>query len=664
MDNTVPLLTLLYELSLSTHKYHDPEVTARKFIKKFLSRKSLEYGAIWRLSSWEKDTMSFSRVYSMPKMQSRGTAKRAVFDALFADSDFSITDGSIIEEVSHDGLFAYFKLEDFGILELHQSKVTDKNQWKTSLYPFQDVMQQLGISLSSSFAYQMLQEEIVQREAAEQSLVSAEEKYRRIINNIHLGLLEVDEDEVIQYANEPFLQLIGYTLNEIVGKNASELLLDEGSKELMAQQNRDRESGKSAAYEIPIRDKQGQQRWAIISGAPNYNRNGQIIGSIGIHLDITEQKKLQDEHAFRSTQLKKLFEKSLDALITINQRGEVIEWSPQAEVIFQYSQKEIIGQKLSDTIIPHAFRDAHKAGMGNYMKTGEGPVLNQRIEITAIRKDQEEFPIELTIFPLQYQDDHYFTAFVRDITELKASKENMEKALKRQKELNELKSKFISMTSHELRTPLTTIRSNTELATYYLTAGQVINREKFAKFISRIDDNVDRLNQLVSNILTIGKLDTKKFPFNPQKVDMMEFIQQEVLPSFAARGHEVGATSEGRKYEVNIDKTLFNHVMVNLIENAIKYTPDGKMPQVHCEYGSKTLKIHVLDEGIGIPTSDHEQLFDAFYRAGNVDNVSGSGLGLAIVKEFIQLHSGKIDVESELAKGSTFIISLPKVSNN
>ncbi len=664
MDKTVPLLTLLYELSLSTHKYRDPEVTARKFIKKFLSRKSFEYGAIWRLTSWEKESMSFARVYSMPKLGEEVTVKCATFDQVFVDSDFNVTQGSIIDQVSHEGLFAYFKLEDFGILELHQSKITDKEDWRASLYPFQDVIQQLGISLSSSFAYQMLQEEIVQREAAELSLVTAEQKYRRIINNIHLGLLEVDNDEVIQYANEPFLELTGYSLHELVGQNASAMFLDDEHKAAMAQRNARREEGKSDAYEFPMRNKHGERRWVIISGAPNYDKNGNIIGSIGIHLDITEQKKLQDENAFKSTQLEKLFEKSLDALITINQRGEVIEWSPQAEVIFDYSQEEIMGQKLSETIIPHAFRGAHETGMGKYMETGEGPVLNQRIEISAIRKNGEEFPIELTVFPLHYQDEHYFTAFVRDISELKASRETMEKALKRQKELNELKSKFISMTSHELRTPLTTIRSNTELATYYLTAGQEINREKFAKFISRIDDNVDRLNQLVSNILTIGKLDTKKFPFNAQQVDMMEFIQQEVLPSFAARGQEVGATAAGGKYPVNIDKTLFSHVMVNLIENAIKYTPDGKMPNVHCEYSPGALRIHVQDEGIGIPTSDHEQLFDAFYRAGNVDNVSGSGLGLAIVKEFIQLHNGSIDVESEVGKGSTFIISLPKVSDN
>ena len=664
MDNTVALLSLLYELSLSTHKYLDPEETARKFIKKFLSRKSFEYGAVWRMTSGDLDGIYFNRIYSIPQLPSFVSMAAADYKRLFESSDFQVIQGSLCREVAVEGTFAYFKLGDFGILELHRAQPGDLDSFRESLYPFQDVIHQLGTSLSSSLAYQMLQDEIVQRETAEQSLAAAEEKYRRIINNIHLGLLEVDRNEIIQYANEPFIELFGYSLDELVGQKASELLLDEQARQIVARHNADREKGLSGAYEVPVRDKQGNKRWAIISGAPNYDSRGNVIGSIGIHLDITDQKKLQDENAFKGTQLQKLFEKSLDALITINQRGEIIEWSPQAEAIFDYKAEEIAGRRLTETIVPHGFREAHDAGMDKYLATGEGPVLNQRIEITAIKRDGTEFPIELTVFPLKYQEEHYFTAFVRDISELKASKENMEKALKRQKELNDLKSKFISMTSHELRTPLTTIRSNTELASYHIGMDKPLDRDKFRKYVSRIDDNVDRLNQLVSNILTIGKLDTKKFPFNPVPTNLQDFLIEEVIPSFKARGQIVPFNFEGDAFDVNIDKTLLMHVFTNLIENAIKYTPDGKMPSIEGYYDPDQVHIKVIDEGIGIPSADLEQLFDAFYRAGNVDNVSGSGLGLAIVKEFVHLHSGKIDVASVVDQGSTFTISLPRISVN
>ncbi|MEL7005898.1 MAG: ATP-binding protein, partial [Bacteroidota bacterium] len=383
------------------------------------------------------------------------------------------------------------------------------------------------------------------------------------------------------------------------------------------------------------------------------------IGSIGIHLDITKQKKLVDENAFKDTRIKKLFDISLDALISINDKGEIFEWSPQAEKIFGYSKDEILGKRLSDTIIPHQHRSAHDSGMSNYMKTGEGPVLNKRIEITALRKTGEEFPIELTIFPLSYDGQHFFTAFARDITELKESRVNMEKALARQKELNELRSKFISMMSHELRTPLTTIKTNTEIVGYLLKESGEINRPQLLKNIDRIDGNVERLNLLISNILTIGKLEASKVNYSPQLRDAESLIVQSILPNLPSSRVPTFSLN-GDKYDLMLDDKLFVHILNNLIENAFKYSPNGIKPELHLEYEQAGLFISVKDYGIGIPEEDQKELFNTFYRASNVDNIQGTGLGLTIVKECVELHNGKISVESDINKGTIFTIFLPK----
>ncbi len=657
MNQTVELLTLLYELSLTNLKHLKPQETARNFVRKFLSRKSLHAGSVWVIEYYDENQMMLSKVYAMPDKPEHQEIAMTVFNQAFQDHNMYVSSQSLFQEEIDSGAYAYFKLGDFGILELYHNGSLPIDFSMESFRPFQDVIAQFAVSLESGFSYQLLQSEIAQRQEAEKSLKNSEEKYKRIIDNIQLGLMEVDNDEIIQYANKPFLDLTGYKLEEILGENASDHLLNPEWREVMAKHNESRKEGDSSSFEIELKDKYGQEKWVIISGAPNYNKKGELIGSIGIVLDITEEKKLREENEFKSIQLRKLYEKSLDALISIDGDGEIFEWSPQATEIFGYTEQEIIGQNISEKIVPHQFRGAHDAGMKKYHETGEGPVLNNRIEIIGLKKSGEEFPIELTVFPLKFKEDQYFTAFIRDITEIKQSKENMEKALARQKELNNLKSQFVSMTSHELRTPLTTIRSNTELMSYQLESDDELTRARLIKNVSRIDDNVDRLNQLINNILTIGKLDSDKVPFQPKPLNIDAYIEDHVLKDYRVRKQEVSFTSQGTRKDIELDQRLFNQIVNNLVENAIKYSPDGAPPEVRAIYHEKELELHIKDHGIGIPDEDQEKLFDTFYRASNVGNIQGTGLGLAIVQQFVKLHGGTIKVESKVGEGTNFILN-------
>ncbi len=658
MNQPIELLSILYELSLTNVQHQMPDEKAKNFIKKILSRRSLQAGSVWIIYGSDGKKLKLKKLYATPDAPSNDYIDLSRFESLFRKDDFVVVDKSLLSERKMEGSFAYFNLNDFAIMELYHNGSTSIDFTRESFLPYQDVISLFGTSIESGFFYQKLQKEIEQRQSAEKSLKNSEEKYRRIIDNIQLGLLEVDNDEIIKHANKSFLELTGYHLEEVIGQKASDLLLDKEAKEVIAKQNTLRKEGASSSYEIKIKDKNGQERWAIISGAPNYDKDGNVIGSIGIHLDITSEKKLRQENAFKSNQLEKLFERSLDGLISINSKGEVFEWSPQASKIFGYTKDEILGKKLSDTIIPHVHREGHESGMKNYLKTGHGPVLNTRIEIVGMRKTGEVFPIELTVFPLEHEEDKYFTAFVRDITEIKESRENMEQALERQKELNQMKSQFISMTSHELRTPLTTIRSNTELLNYQIENPELIKPEKLKKNVSRIENNVERLNHLINNILMIGKLDSDKIPFDPRPIDVERFIKESILPDFESRNQVISCEQEGKPFKVNLDEQLFRHIMTNLLENAVKYSPDGNPPVVRLMF-KEGLEIHVIDYGIGIPEDELPKLFDTFFRASNVDNIQGTGLGLSIVKQFVKIHKGDISVKSEIGKGSTFILNFP-----
>ncbi|MDE0472381.1 MAG: PAS domain-containing protein, partial [Ekhidna sp.] len=438
MDKTIDLLTLLYELSLTSTKHQNPKDTARKFIKKILARKSLQYGAVWKVEGVTYGEVLCSCIYSMPSQKDVRTADRRELSRLFSNRNLAETTHSLFNS-GLDGKFLYFRLGEFGLLEFYDNGKT-ANFNKESFYPFIDVINQFGINLESNYTFRNLEDEMKLRQKIQKLLKSNEEKYRRIIDNIRLGLLEIDNNDIIQHANKPFLELTGYTLDEIIGRGATDVFIDKEDEEavgLISSQNKKREEGESDNYEIKILDKQGQEKWVIIGGAPNYNESGELIGSIGIHLNITEERKLREENEFRSRQLQKLFEKSFDGLISIDHTGRVFEWSSRSEEIFGYSFEEINGKGVGETLIPHKYRDALKEAMEEYLKTGYGSFLNNRIEMTALKKSGEEFPVELTVFPLKFKDEQYFSAFIRDITEIKKSKESMECALERLKELNE-----------------------------------------------------------------------------------------------------------------------------------------------------------------------------------------------------------------------------------
>ncbi|MFA0963383.1 PAS domain S-box protein [Roseivirga sp. BDSF3-8] len=654
MNDAYQQMSLLYELSLSITKSDDPATTAGNFIRKLLSRKNLNYGAIWLLENQEEKYLTFRQLYSMPHFDHESRIRAGVYKEYFGHNRYGTGTYSLFESNERRGYYAYIKLGELGLIELYSRSHPDKLKPEV-VYPMADVADQLALSIKSSLRYRRLQEEIAEREKAEQLLKAQEEKYHRIIENIRLGLIEVDNDNIILHANQSFLDLLGWSLPEILGKNAKELFLDDKAQKKMERQTQRRLEGKSGSYEIALTDKNGNEKWVVISGAPNYNKEGQRIGSIGIHLDISHQKRLAEEFAFKEAQLENFFGESLDALITIDKHGNILQWNPQAEKTFGFDREEVIGKALHETIIPHNYRSAHQKGMKNFFDTGEGPVLNNRIEITALDKSGREFPIELTVFHIKHAEEHFFTAFLRDISELKESRENMVKALEKQKELNTLKSQFISMTSHELRTPLTTIRTDVELVNYQLENMPELDRKRLRNNLSRIDTSADRLHQLINNILLIGQMDTHKVPFAPVDTDIEELLKKKILTQHPTIKYQV----EGDPYRLDIDHKLFTHIMENLVQNAYKYSADRQEPELTLQFGEAGVKLMVKDHGIGIPERDQKRLFETFYRASNVGNVQGSGLGLAIVKEFVKLHGGFITFSSKESIGTIFTVHFP-----
>lgn len=243
------------------------------------------------------------------------------------------------------------------------------------------------------------------------------------------------------------------------------------------------------------------------------------------------------------------------------------------------------------------------------------------------------------------------------IKELNKTKDELSESLKTEKELNELKSRFVSMASHEFRTPLATILSSLSLVALY---GEKNDKEKQTKHINRIKSSITHLTDILNDVLSLSKLEEGIIIFNPEKINIKEFFSHIVkeVEGIVKEGQEIIITHSGNTDAV-IDKKNIRHVLLNLLSNAIKFTPEGKRIELNAIVSDKEIEIIVKDNGIGISEDDQKYLFQRFFRASNASSIQGTGLGLSIVSKYIEMHNGTIECESVLDEGTKFTIKLP-----
>ncbi|HEY9670659.1 MAG TPA: ATP-binding protein [Waterburya sp.] len=240
------------------------------------------------------------------------------------------------------------------------------------------------------------------------------------------------------------------------------------------------------------------------------------------------------------------------------------------------------------------------------------------------------------------------------------AEKRIRQALEKEKELSELKSRFIAITSHEFRTPLATIHSSSVLLERYCRDSM---NEKKGKHFQQIQTSIDQMLHLLDDVLVIGKADAGKLEFKPAPLDLLAFSRSlvEELQLNAGSQHTITFISSGESTNACMDEKLLRRILTNLISNAIKYSIEGGevVFQLSCQDEAATFCVQ--DQGIGIPLDDQKQLFTPFYRATNVSKIKGTGLGLSIVKKCVDLHGGQIFVDSEFGRGTKFTVKLPLV---
>ncbi|MGI8958518.1 MAG: PAS domain-containing sensor histidine kinase [Bryobacteraceae bacterium] len=390
----------------------------------------------------------------------------------------------------------------------------------------------------------------------------------------------------------------------------------------------------------------GTARWLHAKGKV-YFENGAPIRMVRMVRDVTAQK--QAEEALRESEARKgaILSASLDAILIMDGKGCVREFNTAAEQMFGYKREEAIGRLLADLVVPPRLREAHHNGLSRYLATGEAVVLGRRIEISGMRADGSEFPVELAIVKVPTGGVPLFAGYVRDITERKRSEAELQRS-------NQDLERFAQLVAHDLQSPLHTVRVCAELlADRY----QDKLDETAKEFVALVLNGSQSMEQLIRGLLEHAHFGSKEAKLQP--VHLGEVVTAVLAALTASIEESEAEVMYGELPSVEGDSVQLQQLFQNLITNAIKY--HGR-ERPHITIGADIrqgeCRVWVGDNGEGIEPEYSEQIFDPLKRLHGRD-VPGTGLGLAVCKRIVERHGGRIWVESQLGQGSTFFFTLP-----
>jgi len=378
-----------------------------------------------------------------------------------------------------------------------------------------------------------------------------------------------------------------------------------------------------------------------------------------------------------------------EGVLVVDDKGEITRTNPCTERLFGYEKNELIGKKI-EVLVPKRLAGSLTAHREKYSHNLSARSMGAGVELYGLRKDGCEFPVEISLSHYSTPEKNFSIAFVIDITtrkqaeekqkyystelekqvknrtlileeaieELEKTKKILKNALKKEKELNELKSRFISMTSHEFRTPLTTMMSSLSLIIKY---GEKNDKENQLKHIGKIKTSINNLTDILNDFLSISKLEEGEIRNMPGDLNLKIFLS-EILPemqSMTKGGQKINLKYSGGEI-VFIDKNLLKNILFNLISNAIKFSADGEPIGIAIKVLKASIIISVKDNGIGISKEDQKHLFETFFRGQNATHIQGTGLGLNIITKYAELMNGSLDFESIENKGTTFTITIPQ----
>jgi len=387
-----------------------------------------------------------------------------------------------------------------------------------------------------------------------------------------------------------------------------------------------------------------------------------------------------------SNHFEALFNYATMGILMTDSQGKIIAINPFALKEFGYAKEELIGEKI-EVLIPMRYHSKHVDHRDTYFHKPQTRPMGLGMDLFASRKDGSEFPVEVSLGNYSINGDKIVIAFISNITvrkqaesdikklydelestveqrtselthamhQLELSKEDLSRALEKEKELSELKSRFVSMASHEFRTPLSTVLSSSYLIQKYTSEEDQPKREKH---LQRIVSSVNMLTDILNDFLSLGKIEEGKIQVRITEFNIEELvtaivgeIKNNLKKQQTIRYHHTGKTL------VSMDSALMKHILLNLVSNASKFSPENSPIEVKTMNDGDTLVLSVKDYGMGISKEDQKHLMERFFRGANAGNIQGTGLGLHIISKYAELMNGIVKCHSELEKGTEFTIT-------
>ena len=408
--------------------------------------------------------------------------------------------------------------------------------------------------------------------------------------------------------------------------------------------------------------------------------------------------------------LKSIIDTAIDGIVTIDQNGIIEKINPAAARLFGYEIAELTGEKINRLMPPqHAMH--HDGYISNYLETGKAKIIGIGREVEGKKKDGTTFPIRLAVSEINLGNKKIFTGIIHDLSEVKIAEKallklneelenivedrtkeleevinkllhinerleheiserkqaeialrksqgELKNALEKEKELGELKSRFVSMASHEFRTPLSTILSSAALIKRYTSEETQSKREKH---IRRIKSTVSNLTGILNDFLSLSKIDEGIITAQKDSFYISDLCHEIIdeVQGLLLEGQKIFYQDTTNHKPIFTDERILKNILYNLVTNAIKYSPPHKSIHMIGGFENNRFSIAVKDEGMGIPLNEQKHLFSRFFRASNAMNIQGTGLGLNIVKSYVDLLNGEISFVSQENKGTTFTIYLP-----